>query len=602
MLKRLLVLAIAMGFFVTAFLVYFHVSDAQIDHDFRLERDKFHVQGLDLTTATPPAHEPPTTTPIAAPDATLSTPAPATQTDTPTGAPSDSSPVISPLPPTSSTPGATPDQSTPPATNGSPSTLIYPGLRQLPFVMMASYSSKGLSIQMPTDTTVSPAVPATSAPPVAPAAPETNAVAPAPVPVASPTPMAAPRAGTVAASVIVLGYHQFSPPGVRSKNIYNMPQDVFDAEMKYLKDNNYHVVSLADVVRFAKGEILLPPDSVAVTIDDGYKSSIVYAGPVLKKYGFPWTYFVYPAFITVHEGKGAASWSDLTELQNEGVDIECHSMTHPFLSKHRQAWKGPMHMLTPEEYDAFLTNETVTAKAELEEHLHKTVQFFAYPFGDHDKAVEAKVVSAGFKAIFTVAGNPIHPGTNLYSMGRYVITTPVEREFVAYLHEGALGLADLNPANGAIVTDPRPIVSAVLGYAGTINPASIVAEVRDMGEVRHDFDPKTSTIRLYLPRDLIDSVVVVDVRAKDATTGQTMVASWRFNYQPTAPGAAHAPIGAPTATNRAGVAPAVPERVVNEGESNVAPEPAPATNTAPVPVRAAPVPASNAAPGAPTAP
>ena len=145
-----------------------------------------------------------------------------------------------------------------------------------------------------------------------------------------------------------------------------MPQDVFDSEMKYLKDNNYHIVPLSDVVRFAKGEITLPPDSVAVTIDDGYKSSIVYAAPVLKKYGFPWTFFIYPAFIATHENKGSASWNDLIELQNEGVDIECHSMTHPFLAKHRQAWKGPMHLLTPEEYDAFLTDETATAKAVIE--------------------------------------------------------------------------------------------------------------------------------------------------------------------------------------------------------------------------------------------
>jgi peptidoglycan/xylan/chitin deacetylase (PgdA/CDA1 family) len=601
MLKRLLVLAVAMGLFVTAFLVYFHVTDARIDHDFSLERQKFHVEGLDLTTTTPPAHEPPTTQPIAAPDASISNPAPATPADTPAVAPGDSSPVISPLPPASSTPGATPDQSTPPATNASPSTLIYPGLRQLPLALMASYTSKGLSIQMPTDTTAAPAVPATSAPPVAPAATETNAVAPVPVETPVVQESKPPRAGAIAASVIVLGYHQFSPPGVRSKNMYNMPQDVFDAEMKYLKDNNYHVVPLSDVVRFAKGEITLPPNSVAVTIDDGYKSSIVYAGPVLKKYGFPWTFFIYPAFITVHESKGAASWSDLSELQSEGVDIECHSMTHPFLAKHRQVWKGPMHSLTPEEYDAFLTNETATAKAVLEEHLHKPVQFFAYPFGDHDKAVEAKVVSAGFTGIFTVAGNPIHPGTNLYSMGRYVITTPVEREFAAYLHEGALGLADLSPANGAVVTDSRPIISAVLGYAGTINPASIVAEVRDMGEVRHDFDPKTSVIRLYLPRDLIDSVVIVDVRAKDAATGQTMVASWRFNYQPTAPGVAHAPIGAAT-TNRPSVAPAVPATATNAVESNAAPAPASTSNAAPIPVQAAPTIESNAAPRAPTTP
>ncbi len=41
--------------------------------------------------------------------------------------------------------------------------------------------------------------------------------------------------------------------------------------MKYLHDNNYHVVPLSDVVRFVKHEIGLPPNAVAITIDDGYK-------------------------------------------------------------------------------------------------------------------------------------------------------------------------------------------------------------------------------------------------------------------------------------------------------------------------------------------
>jgi peptidoglycan/xylan/chitin deacetylase (PgdA/CDA1 family) len=609
MLKRLLVLVIALGLFIVAFLAYFHLSDARINHDFSVEREKFHVDGQELTTANPPVEVMPA--PVSAPPAADVAPAPSTPSPESVPPSSDSSPTISPAPPASSTPDSVP------ATNASPSsTLVYPGLRQLPFVVMATYTSEGLRIQEPTGTVAVPAVPATDAPPIAPVTTGTNAIPP-PVPVEAPAISESPAGRptkNAPASVIVLGYHQFNPPGVRGvgpRYAYNMPQDVFDGEMKYLKDNNYHVVPLSDVVRFAKGEITLPPGSVAVTIDDGYKSAIVYAAPVLKKYGFPWTFFIYPAFIATHENKGAASWSDLKELQDEGIDIECHSMTHPFLSHHHQAWKGPMHPLTPEEYADFLTNETATAKAEIEQHLGKPVIFFAYPFGDHDKTVEARVISAGFQAIFTVAGNPIHPGTDVYSMGRYVITPPVEKAFTAYLREGALGLGDISPTPGSIVTDPRPIISAVLGYEGTINPASISTEVRDMGEVRNDFDPRTGTIRIYLPHDLIESAIVIDVRAKDARTGQTMVASWRFNYQPTAAGAAHAPIGAKaTEIHHIGI----PESTVHGGApklplTGAAKVPLGSSNATPVetvPAKAVPdqpvpstVPASNAAPTAP---
>jgi hypothetical protein len=82
--------------------------------------------------------------------------------------------------------------------------------------------------------------------------------------------------------------------------------------------------------------------------------------------------------------------------------------------------------------------------------------------------------------------------------------------------------------------------------------------------VRHDFDPKTSTVRLYLPRDLIDPVVLVNIRVRDAQTGQCMVANWFFNYQSAVPPPVHPPIGAPaSATNAAPAATANTIAVTN---------------------------------------
>jgi hypothetical protein len=127
---------------------------------------------------------------------------------------------------------------------------------------------------------------------------------------------------------------------------------------------------------------------------------------------------------------------------------------------------------------------------------------------------------------------------------------------VSDLRQGALGLGDPNPAPGSIVTNPRPVISAVIGYAGTLDPKSIDTTVDEL-DVRHDFDPATHTIRLYLLRDLIKQTVVVKIHVKDATTGQTMVANWHFNYEPVG-GIPHAPIPAAKApvTNTAPVPPA----------------------------------------------
>jgi peptidoglycan/xylan/chitin deacetylase (PgdA/CDA1 family) len=341
-------------------------------------------------------------------------------------------------------------------------------------------------------------------------------------------------------SVIVLLYHQFVPPGthVSPKLQWTMQQDVFESEMKYIHDNGYHVVSMSDVLAFIHHEKILPPGSVCITIDDGYKSAIALAKPILDKYGYPWTFFIYPQFINntpTSSYKGAASWPELKQLQAEGVDIECHSMTHPILTKHGSK--------TPDQYAAWLENETAGAKKILEEQMGKPITCFAYPYGAHNKQVEAATIAAGFKAIFTVDSNPVHSTTSPYSIGRYTITQNVEKEF---------GVTRADPDPGSTISNPQPVITAVLTQmsADALDPASIETQVRDMGVVKHDFDPATNTVRIYLPRPLIQPVEFVNIHVRDAKTGAILVANWSFNYEPGAGAAVHPPIltSAPAST------------------------------------------------------
>jgi peptidoglycan/xylan/chitin deacetylase (PgdA/CDA1 family) len=574
LLKRSIVLAAGVLLFIAAFILYFDLAHKQMEDRFRVEREKFGVEGAVLTSSTPP---------VAASPASAATP--------------DTNTLIGPVPPSTPAPPATPDNMTPSATPAAPdtnaapatppaSTMSEPRESRSPFFQFASYRPEEsapveLVNALPGATIESVVPPATNAP-----APATSA----PAPIAAPAPGPATKsAAAEEGSVIVLLYHQFRPAGVpiEAKYLWTMHQDVFEAEMKYIHDNGYNVISMDQLLKFIRHEGTVPPRAVCITIDDGYKSAIVYAAPVLRQYGYPWTFFIYPEYITVGEcnANGAASWNDLLELQKEGVDIESHSMTHPNLKLHKQKIKGVWHELTPDEYAAWLNNETAGAKAVLEKHMGKSITCFAYPFGEYNTQVEAAAIAAGYDAIFTVADNPVHATTSLHSIGRYTITTPVEKNFAAYLRQGALGLSDAEPAPGATTSNPRPVISATLGYPGTLDPKSIETSVRDFGDVRHDFDPATNTIRLYLPRDLIASVVLVNIRVQDAATKQVMVANWHFNYEPTGgalESAHHAPIAPPPAA-------AAPAKIT--------PTPvAPATNP---PVVSAPEPMEKSAAGTP---
>jgi peptidoglycan/xylan/chitin deacetylase (PgdA/CDA1 family) len=608
-LKRTLVLGLGVLLFLAAYIGFFDWRDMAMEDSFHHERLANGVEHQTLTTqitsitvpvAAPPGAAPrPGTTDAMPPSPADATPASSgdtTPTSTPAAPPPgpatpDSSPAApSAAPDTNIIIGPMPPTPAPESTPAPSSTMVYPHGFNLARLLLAQ-TEQPIIVNIPAPTSPAPA-PITVTP-----APATNSpTAPAPAPVTSApassmttnaaTVEPAPLSGTgrpapVEASVIVLLYHQFVPAGqhIPPKLQWTMNQDVFETEMKYIHDNGYHVVPMSDLLKFLRHEIGLPPNSVVITIDDGYKSAIVYAAPILKKYNFPWTFFVYPDFITVAEGKGAASWNDLLALQADGVDIESHSMTHPTLTSHHQKIKGVWHNLSPEEYDQWLTNETAGAKTLLEQKLGKPVTCFAYPYGAYNKQVEAKAIAAGYQAIFTVADNPVRSTTSMDSIGRYTITQAVIKDFYAYLRQGALGLAAMDPAPGTTITNPRPIITVVLSYAGTIDPKTIETSVRDFGDVRHDFDPQTSTLRLYLPRDLVQAVNLVNIRARDAQTGQVMVANWHFNYESPAAAAVHPPIGvipstisvpAPAPTNSLSTVPST---------TNIAP-----TNSAPATV------------------
>jgi peptidoglycan/xylan/chitin deacetylase (PgdA/CDA1 family) len=69
---------------------------------------------------------------------------------------------------------------------------------------------------------------------------------------------------------------------------------------------------------------------VIINFDDSFKNQFLYAKPILDKYGFKATFFEVCGWI----GKSSErkSWQDIAALQQDGMDIESHTMTHPNLN------------------------------------------------------------------------------------------------------------------------------------------------------------------------------------------------------------------------------------------------------------------------------
>ncbi|MHB8860328.1 MAG: polysaccharide deacetylase family protein [Minisyncoccota bacterium] len=157
--------------------------------------------------------------------------------------------------------------------------------------------------------------------------------------------------------------------------------ETFDAQMNYLKSVGYHVVQFSDLENHFASGAPLPPHPVILSFDDGWSDQFKYAFPILQKYQYPATFFV---FTNAIGRKGFLTWDDLHTLVASGMRVGDHTRSHPYLTSVRNA--------------SALWDEIDGSKLLLEKKLGSPVDEFAYPFGRYDPAIISLVRKAGYKS------------------------------------------------------------------------------------------------------------------------------------------------------------------------------------------------------------
>lgn len=210
-------------------------------------------------------------------------------------------------------------------------------------------------------------------------------------------------------TVPVLAYHNFSNS---KKTLMVTRKDHFEQQMKYLKDNGYTVISLNDFFDFLDYRKQIPEKSVVITIDDGWRSVYDIAYPILKKYHYPATLFVYTDLIT--GSRKTLSWQQIAEMAQGGLDIQCHTKTHRDLNKAED------HE-TLQKYARDINKEITASARIIKEKINKKVKYFAYPYGDTNRLVIAFLKKNGYRGAFTVKrrSNPFF--VNHYRVNRAMV-------------------------------------------------------------------------------------------------------------------------------------------------------------------------------------
>ena len=360
------------------------------------------------------------------------------------------------------------------------------------------------------------------------------------------------------AQVIIFCYHRLVDK-IRYPGTEITPA-AFEAQMKELKDKGITVIPMQDFLAWKRGEKNIPPRSAVVTFDDGWKSQYEVAWPIMKKYGYPFTLFIYTEGVrggTLGGGE-AITWEQLADLRDNGVDIQAHTATHQDLREGHSVMviepggKRTKKKLTGADYEKWIQNEVFGCKELLEQRLGIKVNCFAVPFGNYNEHVKELARNAGYEAMFTVYGQPITFTSSMDSIGRYAIEANRPKVFadavsmIGTSTGGGTAVAEVGakdlitqPADGETVRTALPLIKANLSSIGQIEPGSIQMRVSGLGLVPANFDPKTGNVSYQVPQKLRDKTCTVIVSAK--SEGKKVETHWTFGIEEAAATAASSP-------------------------------------------------------------
>jgi peptidoglycan/xylan/chitin deacetylase (PgdA/CDA1 family) len=213
--------------------------------------------------------------------------------------------------------------------------------------------------------------------------------------------------------VPILMYHVISspPPGAPYPDLY-VPRADFAAEVAWLARHGYHAVTLQRVFDSWRGAATLPAKPIVLSFDDGYRSDVTNALPVLMARHWP-------GDLNLEVRNLRPVWGirppGVRKLLAAGWELDSHTLSHPDLTAVDAAR---------------LRVEVAGSRTAIRKRFHVPVNFFCYPAGRYDAAVVAAVQQAGYLGATTTRYGLARP-SELYTLARVRVSRS----------DGARGLA-----------------------------------------------------------------------------------------------------------------------------------------------------------------
>ena len=188
-----------------------------------------------------------------------------------------------------------------------------------------------------------------------------------------------------ATAAVILQYHHVSDT---LPKVTSISASDFEQHLLYLKNNQFDVISLPELITALQEKKKLSDKTVAITFDDGFKNNYEQAAPLLEKYQFPYTIFVNPKLIDENVQQ-IISWEQLRVLVNKGATIANHSMSHDYLH-HKHPGESNAEWL------ARIRADILTSEQRIADETGHNFKYLAYPYGEFNLELQKLVEEIGF--------------------------------------------------------------------------------------------------------------------------------------------------------------------------------------------------------------
>ncbi|ABI89068.1 poly-beta-1,6-N-acetyl-D-glucosamine N-deacetylase PgaB [Burkholderia ambifaria AMMD] len=288
------------------------------------------------------------------------------------------------------------------------------------------------------------------------------------------------------------------------------------AIFSWLQTNNYHTITVKQIEESRHGGKPLPPRSVLLTFDDGFRSHYTKVLPLLERFKYPAVMGIVTAWIDTPPNAPIRisdkvqvprdyflSWDEVKKLgQSHLVELGCH--TH---NLHHGAIANPQgnelpattsHLYlqdqkryeTDAEFEARVHNDLQTCVRQIREHTGIVARSMVWPYGAENQPVRKISTSLGMDIQFSLDAGPNTPDVPLDRLRRILMMYDVDiGGFERSMREPASNRGDVDV--------PERTVQVDLDQVYDPDPARQEANLGKLIERIYRMQPKSVYLQAY---------------------------------------------------------------------------------------------------------